>query len=238
MFGHFRLDVRNVFGIAGASLRAALQPAATPGTTIGPVFLAVVDALGRLSPRARMARLGARAFFPRFSRRFLVGRLHARRRGRRLMRLGRQRRLLFGQSLAQPQDHKHGGFRPLRNNLPRLLLGQRTVAQNVQEIVQGNFRARRHAQHTYHITPKSTNTNFRRLRCYIISYQCVSQLPSWHIGATGERHLSNCFPATEPQGFPADAHLPGPTWPNRPRELQKVSQRAAASGFANYNNRP
>ena len=165
VFGHFRLDVRNVFGIAGACLRTALQPAATPGRTIGPVFLAVVDALGRLSPRPRMARLGTGAFFPRFSRRFLVGRLHARRRGRRLVRVGRHGRPLLLQLLGQLQQRKDHRLRTLRVDHPRLLFGQHPPAKNIQQTVRQSRLACCHTQNAQNITPESSATNFRLLKC-------------------------------------------------------------------------
>jgi len=141
MFCYFRLDVRNVFGIADANHRASLQPAATPWSIIDPVFIAVVDALGRLSPRSQMARLGTGAFFPRFSRRFLVGRLHARRRGRCLVEMGRHWRPLLLQLLGQLQQRKDHPLRNMRVDHPRLLFGQRPAAKNIQQ----TFRQSRHA---------------------------------------------------------------------------------------------
>ena len=48
MFGHHRLEVsRNVFDIALARLRAAVQRTAAIGTTVGLMFFAGVDTLGR-----------------------------------------------------------------------------------------------------------------------------------------------------------------------------------------------
>jgi len=105
--------------IARASLRATPQPAATPEAATGPAFLAVVDALGTLSPRAQMARLGARAFFPRFSRRFVAERLHAQRRRRRSMRPGCRGRLLLGNPLGQGEQGKDHCLPP------PLVVGQR-----------------------------------------------------------------------------------------------------------------
>ncbi len=106
----------------------------------------VVDPIGSFATRTGMARLGPRPLLAFLGRRLPVGRLHARRRAGRLMRLGRHFGLLLGQSLAQLQNGKHGDLRPLSHDLPRLRFGQRTVAQKIQEIVGRNFRACRHAQ--------------------------------------------------------------------------------------------
>jgi len=146
MLGHFRLNVRNVFGIAGAGLVAAVQTTATMRAMMGPMFLAVVDVVGRLSSRSAMAGLGPRPLFVTFAGRFLVGRLHARRRRGCLVRLGRRGCLLLGQSLGQFQEGKDHRLRPLLVDHPRLFFAQRTAAKNIQQIPRQGRLACCHAQ--------------------------------------------------------------------------------------------
>jgi len=82
------------------------------------------------------------------------------------MRLGCQRRLLLGNPLGQGEQGQDHCLRPLLVDHPRLCFGQRSLPKNIQQTCRQSRGACRHARYTYHITPKSTNTNFRRLICH------------------------------------------------------------------------
>ena len=146
VLGHFRLDFRNVFGITGAALPAPLHRAVTVRTNFGAVFLVVIDPFGRRASRAAMARLGPGLPLATLARRLLVGRLHARGRGRRLVRSGRAGRSLFSHLLAQLQQRKDHRLRTLRVDPPRLLFGQRSAPKNIQQTLGQSRRARCHAR--------------------------------------------------------------------------------------------
>src|SRR5205814_2912739 len=85
VFGDDRLDdFGNVFDDAGPHLFATLQGPAAIGTNIETMFDVLID-LGRRRPTLALVARGPSRFFGAFlGRWFQKGRLHARRRGRRL----------------------------------------------------------------------------------------------------------------------------------------------------------
>ena len=110
------------------------------------VFYLPVDLLGDVATRARMPLLGPGTFLARFGRRLLVGWLHPRGRGRRLMRAARSIGLLLGQLFRQFQQRKDNGFFAQGENRPGLLFGERGPPKNIERRFLQNVRACRHAR--------------------------------------------------------------------------------------------
>src|SRR4029079_12783838 len=110
VFGDHRLDDRNVFGVAGARLRAAVERSATIGTLLGPMFLANIDPLGSRTPHTGMARLSSRLLLAGGNGRFGKRRLHAGGRGRSLMRRSSRRGLLPSDHLGLGQERPDHGL--------------------------------------------------------------------------------------------------------------------------------
>ncbi len=160
VFGDFRRNFRNVLGITGASFPATLEFSAAVRAAIRAVFDLPVDPFGSPASRARMALFGTRPPLARLRRWFLVRRFHARRRGWRLMRLGRGLGFLLGQLLAQFQNYKHGSFRPDRHNLACLLLAQHPRGKGPHRPFRNRSRVGFHKTWTYPIlqnNPRSTS---------------------------------------------------------------------------------
>ncbi len=131
VLGNFWFDIRNVFGITFARLVAAVQGTAAIGTTIRLMIHLPIDMVRRLASSARMALFSTRFLLATFGRWLCIWGLHARRRRRSLVRVGCRGSLLVGQLFRQFQDHKDDSFLALRENLARLLLGQRRSKRNV-----------------------------------------------------------------------------------------------------------
>jgi|GEM_PF-5017372 len=133
VFGDYGLDVLgNVLGITCARFLTALQRTAAIRTGFGPVFHALVYVRGNFPSASGMARFSPRLFLAaRRSSRFLEDGLHARWRGRRLMRSGRFGCPLFGQHLGLGQQREyHGGFAQ-RKNSACLFFGKRRAQRNI-----------------------------------------------------------------------------------------------------------
>ena len=124
MLGHFRLNVRNVFGITGAGfLRTASIDHHNPGNDRPDARPASRSARVGVAA-SRMALLGPRLFSSFALGRFLVDRHHPRRgRGR------DRRRTSLGKLFGQLQECKDYGFLSLAKELARLCLGKRRLLQ-------------------------------------------------------------------------------------------------------------
>ena len=133
MLGDYRLDVfGNVFGISGAGFLAEAQSPPTLRADLGPVFFATIDARRHLAAAAGMALLAPGLLLAaRGCRRLLVGWLHARGRGRRLMRSGRRRCPLLFEHLGLCQQREHHGLFALRVDSASLRFGKGRSQRNI-----------------------------------------------------------------------------------------------------------
>ena len=119
--GDFRLDIRNILGIPGARLVAAIQGAAAIGTAIRPVIHMPIDVFRRLASSARMSLCSpppSSCHDVSEAASYMGASCPPRRRS--LVRVGRRGSLLLGQLLDQLQERKDDSFLPLRENQPRL----------------------------------------------------------------------------------------------------------------------
>ena len=147
MFGRLRLHVWNVFGVADAGLREALEARAAVGAAIGAMLDLPVDTFGRWSSRTGMPTLAAGPLLAAtLGRRLLVHRNHPRG-----SRGGRPRTVLLlrlGQPLAHFQQREHNRFFPLLKQTPRLRLGQLAAAKCLQRRSCGQLCTRCHTPQT------------------------------------------------------------------------------------------
>jgi len=124
---------------ASNTFRLCRKPKSSVGHTQSPV-----DSLGSLAARTRTVFLGPETFLTRIGRRLLVGRLHARGRGRGLVRGPCRIGLLLSQLLRQFQQREDNGFFALRENRPCLLFSEYRPPRSIERRPLQNLRACRH----------------------------------------------------------------------------------------------
>lgn len=131
VLGDFRLRLGNVFRVADARLGAAAQLPAAFGADVGPVRFVNIDSRRLGASTAEMPLLAAGLLLsPRRSSRLGIRRLHARRRGWRIVRRTRLRNTLNGQLLGKLQQRKHNSFFTLRIDVAGLLFCESRSQRN------------------------------------------------------------------------------------------------------------